>query len=60
MIDEDDVVLKEKPEERKARRHKIHQKDYIKIVRAKDLIPNFAIIWTADSGKCRCVTLESI
>ena len=44
MIDEDEVGLKEKPEDY------IHQKDYIKIrpaalgVRAKDLIINFAII----------------
>ena len=60
MIDEDEVGLKEKPEDR----YMYIKKDYIKMrpeapgVRAKDLIPNFAIIGTADSGKCRCVTAE--
>ena len=49
LIDEDEVGLKEKPEET------IHQKDYNKIrpeavwMRAQDLIPNFTII-----GNCRC------
>ena len=56
MIDEDEVGLKEKPEDTKI--------DYIEIrpeapgVRAKELDPNFAIIGTADSEKCRCITPE--
>ena len=43
--------------ERKARRHKIHQKDYIKIrheapgVRAKELDPNFCHYWDCRLGK---------
>ena len=51
-IGEDEVGLKEK-----TRRHQIHQKDYIEIrpeapeVRAKDLIPNFAVIGTASRLK---------
>ena len=45
MIDENEVGLKEKPEDTRY----IYQKDYIKIrteapgVRANDMIPNFAI-----------------
>ena len=55
-VDEDEVDLKEKPEDT----------GYIKIrpeapaVRAKEFDPNFAIIGTADSGKCRCVAPEGI
>ena len=57
MLDEDEVRLKEKPEDA---RHikKITSDPKHREYGKRNLIPIFAIIGTADSVKCRCVTPE--
>ena len=58
MIDKDEVGLKEKPEDTRYIKQINQNKTRSTGVLANDLIRNFAIIGTADSGKCRYVMPE--
>ena len=58
MMDEDEVALKES--QKTLDTSKILHRNKTRSTRSvgKGHDPNFAIIGTADSGKCRCVTPE--